>query len=95
VTLRCDVTFKIALLGLTALPILTFAGQQDFVSTYAQYVFLLLVIGTVGALIEQWRHNNTPFEVGSPVRARSKLEFEPAITGIQNKMQLMQRWETT
>jgi hypothetical protein len=92
--LPSDVTFKVALLGLIALPALTIAGQQELVSIYAQYVFLLLVIGTLGALVEQWRHKTVPLEVGSPVWARSKLVRGP--TGkYKLNMQLMQGWETT
>lgn len=69
--LPSETSFRIAILGLIALPILTFAGQQELVGTYAQYVFLLLCIGTVGALIEQWRrHDSIPFEVDLPVYAK-------------------------
>lgn len=54
-------TFKIALLGLVALPVLTVADLSDLAGLYAQYVFLLLCFGTAGALAEQWRGKKSSF----------------------------------
>ncbi|HSE61707.1 MAG TPA: hypothetical protein VLA88_05430 [Candidatus Saccharimonadales bacterium] len=77
--LPSDLTFKITLIGLVALPVLTFTGKQELVGVYAQYVFLLLCVGTVGALIEQWRQGDSFFEVGLPVHAKVGASGRPAI----------------
>ncbi len=52
-------TFKVALVGLVALAVFTAFGLEDFTNIYAQYVFLLLCIGTLCALLEQWRGNHS------------------------------------
>jgi hypothetical protein len=70
-------TFKVALFGLIVLPVLTFAGQQDLVGIYAQYVFLLLCIGTVTALIEMWRRDS--FEVDLPMTTKVEVGGRSAI----------------
>lgn len=77
--LPSDLTFRVALMGLVALPALTFANQQELVGIYAQYVFLLLSIGTAGALVEQWRHKESPLEVGLRVHAKVGADGRPAI----------------
>ena len=92
--LPSEITFRIALLGLVALPALTVTGYQELVGIYAQYIFLLLVIGTLGAFVEQWRRKEISSEVDLPVRARSR--FVGKSTGkYKLNMQLMQGWETT
>jgi hypothetical protein len=73
-----SVTFKVALLGLIVLPILTLADQQDLVGVYAQYVFLLLCIGTVTALREAWRSDSS-FEVDLPRYAKVEAPGRSAI----------------
>jgi hypothetical protein len=71
-------TFKVALFGLIVLPILTFTDRQDLVGIYAQYVFLLLCIGTVTALREAWRSDSS-FEVGLPSYAKVEASGRSAI----------------
>jgi hypothetical protein len=48
-------TFKFALVALVGVPICTLLQQSSLTDNFAQYAFLLLCIGTVAAIIEQWK----------------------------------------
>lgn len=55
-------TFKMALIILACLPVLSLRNDDDLLDYFAVYAFLLLVIGAMNVLLEEWMPRRTKNE---------------------------------
>ena len=56
------ITFKMVLIILACLPVLSLRGDDDLLDYFAVYAFLLLAIGCMNVLIEEWASPRTKNE---------------------------------
>ncbi len=57
VGIKSSETFKMAIIAMLCIPLIFLSNNKELASSFAVYAFLLICIGTLSSIAEEWRRN--------------------------------------